>query len=65
MLNFWRSPARILPHTCVQKLLRGVEENVRSGVSGGGSFETLITFFFFILIKSHTGMLQTSFQKSF
>lgn len=36
MLNFWRSPTRILPHTCLQKLLRGVEENVGSGVSGGG-----------------------------
>lgn len=46
MLNFWRSPTRILPHTCLQKLLRGVEENVGSGVSSGGSFGTLITSFF-------------------
>lgn len=66
MLNFWRSPTRILPHTCLQKLLRGVEENVGSGVSSGGSFGTFITsFFFLILIKSHTGMLQKSFYYIF
>lgn len=46
MLNIWRSPPRILPHTCLQKLLRGVEESVGSGVSGGGSFGTLITIFY-------------------
>lgn len=66
MLNFWRSLTRILPHTCLQKLLRGVEENVGSGVSGGGSFGTLITILFFlILIKSHTGMLQKRFYYMF